>query len=277
MRSNEALVAEANLTVRSMKQTLLEISRAVGQWRIWTALAWVTFHGRFRRTRLGPLWASLSTGVPLSALAIVWGILFGVNVREFFPYMFSGYIAWIVWSGFVKAGPSTFTASKNLILNFPYPILLHSFQAATVTMVELLYVAPLFVIVALITQSTEISFWTLLIIPAIFLMFINGVWIYTLLGMLGARFRDVAHGIGSVMVFVFLLTPILWTPDRLGDKAFIAYLNPFTHLIEIVRAPALGHPPLLLSVIVVLSITLVGTLLTVFVFHKYRKRIVFWL
>ena len=54
------------------------------------------------------------------------------------------------------------------------------------------------------------------------------------------------------------------------------HLNPFYHMVEIVRAPMLGRPPELEHWLVVLAILLVGWAITLFFYSAYRWRIAYW-
>ena len=69
----------------------------------------------------------------------------------------------------------------------------------------------------------------------------DGARVSLTIGMVSARFRDIPRIIASLAEVVFLITPIIWTPDLLGPRIYLAYGNPFFHMIEIVRAPLLGH------------------------------------
>jgi lipopolysaccharide transport system permease protein len=95
--------------------------------------------------------------------------------------------------------------------------------------------------------------------------------------MASARFRDVPRIITSLTQIVFLITPILWTPDMLGPRIYLAYGNPFFHLIEIVRRPLLGSVPSIDTVRVALFITALKLIVTVVIFSRYRARIAYWL
>ena len=56
---------------------------------------------------------------------------------------------------------------------------------------------------------------------------------------LTARFRDLPHGVASMMQVLFFLTPVMFTPEKLAEKGldFIYRYNPLYYLIEIVRYP----------------------------------------
>jgi lipopolysaccharide transport system permease protein len=96
------------------------------------------------------------------------------------------------------------------------------------------------------------------------------------LGMLCARFRDIAPIVASVMQLAFFMSPVLWKPELLGDKARWLPLNPFYTIMETVRGPLVegGASP------VVWTSALLYTLATAAVatafFIRFRGRIAFW-
>jgi ABC-2 type transport system permease protein/lipopolysaccharide transport system permease protein len=76
---------------------------------------------------------------------------------------------------------------------------------------------------------------------------------------------------------LFLITPIIWMPDLLGPRQYMAECNPFFHLIEIVRAPMLGVSPSQQTIWVTLAVTAANALTTGLLFHRFRARIAFWI
>jgi len=246
--------------------------------RSWWAISVNDLRGRYRRTILGPWWLVLGTGISLSAMGIVWATLFGMDLRTFFPYLIAGYITYVMWSSFLTEGCSTFTngAAASIQRNINLPKTVHPFRLVARTFLLFLHNLVLFLIVAAIF-STPATAWTLLVIPALFVTLLNGIWVSIVFGILGARFRDIEPIIGALMTFVFLVTPVMWRPAQLGTRRFIADFNPLTHFLDIVREPLLGQPPSLTSWEVVLGITICGYVVSFFLFRAYRTRITFWL
>jgi lipopolysaccharide transport system permease protein len=117
----------------------------------------------------------------------------------------------------------------------------------------------------------------LLAIPALALLILNGALVTVYIGIFSARFRDIPQLIGSVVQIIFFVTPIMWKPELLSHRAYIADLNPFYHLLEIVRAPLLGHVPSLLNYLAVLLITAINLGLAGLVFTRFRSRIAYWI
>lgn len=83
--------------------------------------------------------------------------------------------------------------------------------------------------------------------------------------------------IASVIGPMMLLTPVIWRPEMLGSWIFLAWLNPITHFIEIIRAPLIGDMLNMTSVYVVISITLLNGFLSLLIYERFKTRLVFWL
>ena len=83
--------------------------------------------------------------------------------------------------------------------------------------------------------------------------------------------------ITNIITVLFWVTPLMYFPEQLGQKRFIADYNPFTHMIALVREPLLGGAPTLNDWLVVLTLTVVGWTGTFLFFARFRSRIVYWL
>ena len=69
----------------------------------------------------------------------------------------------------------------------------------------------------------------------------------------------------------------MWPVSALGERSFVANVNPIYHLIELVRAPLLGQAPDLLSWVVALAVAAAGCLLAALLLRRVERRIVYWL
>jgi lipopolysaccharide transport system permease protein len=69
--------------------------------------------------------------------------------------------------------------------------------------------------------------WT--IVPAILLIMLTAFFAALLLGLLGARFRDVPQIVSNSMQLLFFLTPIFWLPATIGPaRGWFVSGNPFS-------------------------------------------------
>jgi lipopolysaccharide transport system permease protein len=97
------------------------------------------------------------------------------------------------------------------------------------------------------------------------------------LGILCTRFRDILPIVGNIIQVAFFFTPVMWSPDILKDRAWVADYNPLYHLIELIRAPVLGQPIQTNSWLVSIGMLIVGFLVAQVLMTKYRNRVVYWL
>jgi homopolymeric O-antigen transport system permease protein len=81
----------------------------------------------------------------------------------------------------------------------------------------------------------------------------------------------------TAMQMMFLLTPILWRPDQVPGREMLVVFNPFYYFLELIRQPLQGNAPSPLIWAVALAITLVGFVVGLAFFSRFRDRIVYWL
>ena len=116
-----------------------------------------------------------------------------------------------------------------------------------------------------------------LLLPGLALIIANALWVCLLFGMVCARFRDVPQIVTSLLRITFFLTPIIWKPEQLGKRIGILDMNPFFHMIELVRAPLLGQTPTAFTWTVGLAMAVGGWLVTFLFLRRFRSRISYWL
>ena len=97
------------------------------------------------------------------------------------------------------------------------------------------------------------------------------------LGIIGARFRDFPPIVEAIVPLMFFITPVLWFTSALGERAYFANFNPFTHLIAVVREPMLGQVPSATNYLVVTAIVVVLWVLALAVFARSRTRLSLWI
>ena len=102
-----------------------DIVSGVTNWHMWGHLGWQEIKRRYRRTMIGPLWTTLSLGLFIGALGIIWSNLWGQDPEEFLPYLCAGMIVWVLLSTTINEACTTFIAAENLIkqLRFSYGLL----------------------------------------------------------------------------------------------------------------------------------------------------------
>lgn len=256
---------------------LADLVEGLKCWRLWTYLGWYDVKQRYDRSKLGPLWVTISMGAMVGSLSLLYSSILNQEFSTFLPYLSLGFILWALISSFIVDGCMTFVASAGIIKQICLPISMHVFRLVWKNLILFGHNFIIYLIL-LVVASINLNWNILLFFPALLLIVLNGCWICALLGIIGTRFRDIPPIVGSVMQIAFFVTPIIWTVDNLpkGKLVFVD-VNPFFHLIDLIRGPLLGHAPDLLSWLVSLGMIVVGTATTFLFFRHYRGRIAFWL
>jgi len=241
-------------------------------------LGWQDVRQRYRRSALGPFWLTISMGVMIATIGIVFGSLFNSPMKEFLPFLASGIILWGFISTVINEGCVSFIASDAIIKQLPIPLFVHVLRMTWRNAIILghnLLILPI-VFIAVGKPIHPIIFVSVM---GFALMLANLLWVALILGVACARFRDLAQMVGSILQVVFYLTPIMWLPHNLPAKVsiYLLDLNPAYHLLEIVRAPLLGHAPSAMNWTMAGAFAVIGWTAALFFYGYFRRRIAYWL
>ena len=241
-------------------------------------LAWQDIRQSYRRSAVGPFWLTIGMGVQILAMGFVFGQIFKADIEDYITYLAVSIIIWGLIASTINEGCMTFVSSEAMIkqLNFPHVIYILR------TVLKNLYTAghnavliPLMLI--LFMKAPGISVFLLL--PGLIILVLNLGWVVLVLGMVSARFRDIPPIILSFTTIGFFVTPVMWSPDLLGDNELahlLLGLNPFYHWLQIVRLPILGEWPTLENWGIASLIAGIGWGLALLVYRKFRTMIAYW-
>lgn len=256
-------------------QAIADVISGLGSWQLWTTLGWNEILQRYRRSLLGPFWLTASMAIMVVTLGFLYAQLFKTPIEEFLPFLCVGLLVWTLISSFLLEGGVLFTGSESYIKQVKLPYSVYVFSSTWSKLI--IFAHNLVIYFAVILYF---GIWPgltgLLALPGLMLVTINGALLTLLIGMVSARFRDIPQLIASAVQIVFFVTPIMWKPELLQQRTYIATLNPVFHLIELVRAPLLGNVPSLQSYAAVLALTLVNLAVVSIFFTRFRARIAYW-
>lgn len=241
-------------------------------------LAKADIRQRYRRSTLGPFWITISTGVMIACIGLIFGKLFKSPMNDFFPFLACGLIIWSFVSQSISESTNVFVVSEPVIKQLPLPLSLHVFRMVLRNFFIFLHNLIIIPIVLLLVHRT-INWNIFFIIPGVILLLINLVWISLLLGIICARFRDMSQIVSSILQVFFYVTPIIWLPSLLPARSGVMLIdpNPFYHLIELIRAPLVGSAISPLTWIFSTFLAIFGWVIAITLFNKYRGRIAYWL
>jgi ABC-type polysaccharide/polyol phosphate export permease len=254
-----------------------DLARALKAWRVWVLLGMLDIRQRYRRSRLGQFWITASMAVTVGGIGIVFSGIFGEPASGYLPFVASGFVVWALLTGIITDGCATFIESAIYAKQLTVPL---SVYALKTLFRSLLTFAHNLIILPLVWLAFPVALgWPiLLMVPGVVLIAINGLWILLLLGTLCARFRDLPQIVSSSMQVVFFITPIMFQPEQLPDALHaVLTFNPFAALLSMARDPLIGRVPSAHEYGMVVLMALLGWLITIPFFGRYRQRIAYWL
>jgi len=253
-----------------------EIFDGFRAWRVWSVLGWDDIRQRYRRSILGPFWITLSMGVFILVLGVIYSRLFHIDPSTYMPYLSVGYVVWGFISSVANDSCVAFHEGSRIIKQIKLPFTTYVFRVVCRNFIVFLHTIVIFVPVAIYFKIMP-TWNTFLAIPGLFLVVVNVTWVAATLAIFSTRYRDVQPIVGTIVQLMMFATPIMWSVSSLGNETLIAEINPIYHLIEIVRGPMLGAAPELRSWLVACGLATVGSLLAAALLVSKARRIVFWL
>lgn len=261
------------------ERTLKDLRDGLKRWRTWLMLAYHDIKLRYRRSILGPFWITLSMAITAYSMGFLYGHLFHTNLENYCPFLVSSILAWGLISAVITEQTDAFMASASLIkqIKLPYSLYIHRVIARNMIIFfhNCLVMIPIYLIYY---KTTFINLNTLILIPSLFLIYINAFIFGLMFAIIGARYRDISQVIKSLVQVTFFVTPVMWNLDTLPQKYhYIIYWNPFFSFLELIRQPLRGQAPDLLNLYIVFFVTCIGATFCYLLFNRYRSRIIYWL
>jgi homopolymeric O-antigen transport system permease protein len=255
-----------------------DISAGLIGYRLAALLAWNDIKQRYRRSTIGPLWLTISMGVNIATIGLVFGSVFRTSIANFLPFVCLGLIFWGLILSMITEGSLSFIAADHIIKQTPLPLFTHVVRVylrSTLILLHNLIIFPLL----LLLLGKPLPVTALLSIPGFVLVSLNLIWMALFLAVLCTRYRDLPQIVASVVQIAFFVTPIIWMPGLVPHRQslFLLDLNPMYHLLQIVRAPLLGEIPSIGSWSTSLLLAVVGWSVTIALFGRFQRRVAYWL
>lgn len=266
----------ANVSFSLFTRAFADLKAGLDCHELWCLVAWSEVRQRYRRSTLGPFWLTLSMAIMIAGLGIVYARLWHTPVQVYLPYLAVSLVLWSLISGLLLDGCQIFISSAGMIRQLRAPLSLYAFQMLCRNLILFAH-HMLILLLALPLCGVTPGWSTLLVVPGLLLLILNALWLSLALGMLCARYRDVPQIMQSLVQILFFLTPVIWTADRLRGFDLVLQLNPFYHLLELMRAPLLGQLPSLSNWLFAGAMALIGGVVTLIAFGRYRGRIAYWI
>ena len=255
---------------------LRDLRASMGRIDLAWSLAWHDVSSRYRGSILGPFWITLSMGLMVMGIGVVYANLFGLALKDFLPLVALGIVFFGAISGTITEGCDTFVHAAGMLSQTSLPMFTFVWRTIFRNVINLGH--HLVIVVAVLIYY---GYWRTANAPAamiglIFLL-LNAGWISMLIGLASARFRDIPQIVTSVMQFAIFVTPVFWPVNRLLRHQWVLDVNPFYHMLEAVRAPLMGAQVAPHTYLFLAGMAAVGWAATFGIFANIRRRIVHYL
>lgn len=241
------------------------------------SLAWHDVVSRYRGSILGPLWITLSMGLMVLGIGLLWGELFRISLHQFMPFVAFGIVFFGTVTGTINEGCDTFVQAGGMLSQTALPLFTFVWRTVFRNLINLAHH-----LVIVLGVLIYFGFWRTANYPVallgLVLLVVNVAWISLLVAIVSARFRDIPQIVQSVTQAAAIMTPVFWVPDRIPPRYhLILDLNPFYHLLEAVRAPLMGAGVAEHTYLFLTGMAVAGWALAFSVFANTRRRIVHYL
>src|SRR6516225_8142603 len=234
-----------------------DLIEGMANWRLWSMLGWNDIQQRYRRSALGPFWITISMAFFVVLLGVIYSKLFHQDIALFLPYVATGLIIWSFIAGTTTEACNAFIENAGIIRQVRLPYTIYAVRMVWRALIVFLHNVVLIVPIGLLFHL-DFGFATLLVLPGLLLVILNQIWAAIVIGIVATRFRDITQLVATGIQILMFVTPIMWPVSAISDAKLIAEINPFYHLIELVRAPLLGQVTEPLSWVVVFAMCVGG-------------------
>lgn len=257
-----------------MRQAFKELPWAI---RFGLQLGVNDFKMAHRRSRLGQAWSTIGVAIRIIAIGFVFGLFLTQDRSQYFHHVATGILAWTFISAALTSGSTAFIDGRNYINGMATPkfgFAIRTSVREAMLVVQNLVILPFMYIFA----PRDVTPALLLFPVGLALTLLAIVGMSAILGLLVARYPDFAPLFSSAIGVLFFVTPIIWEPEAIeGNLAhFLLGLNPFYHLLQVMRLPLMGELPTDINWgLAALSAT-VFPLVGLWLVSRFRNRIGFW-
>ena len=213
-------------------------------------LVWRDIKVRYKQTVLGAAWAIIQPVMTMLVFSVFFGRLGGMNGLVNVPYpvfVYTGLLAWSLFSAIVSQASVSLVASGHLISKIYFPRLLIPLASAGTALVDFLIslVVMAFLMAGYIMGGYDlVPSWSLLFLP----LFVAGtvlaaLGVGTLFAALVVAYRDFRYVITFVIQLWMFASPVAYPLDKVpADWRLLYAVNPVVGMISGFRSCLLDEP-----------------------------------
>ena len=245
----------------------------------WAYSTWLEIVAKYRRSRLGLVWAMVPS------IAYIWGMgAFFASMRDLplsvmVPHVALGTVVFRLITTTITDSSGVYGSHQSFILD--NRIRLTDLLLRTLSKGLFYFVVAIPVMVsAMLIADTFVWSALPLALLAFLVVLVTTMWMSVLMSLVGARFSDAQELIGSIMLFAYVLTPIIWLKNDMPATTLrgdFMRINPMFHLVEVLRAPLLGEAIEPLSIVYIAVMTPLGVIAAALAYRLLARKVPIWI
>jgi len=246
-------------------------------WRnAWVHMAWNDIIVRYRGSKIGPLWITLSTLIQISILGFLYPKILGFADAQYIPWIIVSIVTWQFISSSITDFCTTLTSGRPVYLNQKVPFSFFFYKQIFLNVLVFIHQLPIiffssFFFNISVNLLSLLQFFIGLFLVSLFCLSLGGI-----ISILSLRYQDVPPIVANFLNVLFMATPVFWMPRILGENQKFLYLNPFYDMLELLRAPFLNESITFNIYLLDVIIISVQSILFFIVFSFCRKKIPVW-
>lgn len=246
----------------------------------WIYASWLDVVSRYRRHRLGLVWLFVPTAVYIWGIGgFLAGMQPGVHLQQFLAHVALGFTVFRLMVTVLTDATGIFAASQSYIYDGCLRLTDFILRSLARSSFHFLLTLPLVAVVVMGSPDATLDG----LAPAVLALLADVAILLFLsvsLALVGARMPDLHELMGSAVMALFLLTPIVWDAHSAPAQTVQGALmrgNPLFHMLEAVRAPLLGQPVEPLTYAYLASLFAGAMLVAILSYQRYARRVPVWL
>ena len=243
---------------------------------VFTELVKRDFKAKYKRSFLGILWSMLAPLFTLLILNFVFGTFFGRTQEYFTIYLFSGWLIFQYYNDATNGAMSSLIANASIFSKVKVPKYMFLFSRVASSSINF-FLTLIIYFVFVIAYGLPITWKFITLLYPVVCMFILILGVGLILSALFVFFKDVQYLYGVFTTALMYATPIFYTPDILGDKAWIFAFNPLYYYATYFRSVVIdGVIPELWFHGVMLGVSLLLFAIGCWMYKKYNYKFLYY-
>jgi lipopolysaccharide transport system permease protein len=264
-----------------LSDTVAYLGRVYQLRYFWWALVTNDIRNRYRNSFLGTAW-SLARPIGMTVvLTVVFSTAFNMSIAEYAPFLFLSIALWQFLTESMTTGCMAFREASAHIRQQPLPLAIFPLRVVLRTSIHA--GLALAVALAVSTWFNGLSAVPVALSAALglVLLFLVGLALATLLGILHTHFPDTQHLVEIILQALFYLTPVMYKANAFANRGRLTWLincNPFTSLLELIRQPLLDNVyPAPTHMLQATAFLLVVGMLAWACLWRFERTLVYWI